>query len=50
MLCTCRGLRLGKTVMAALMVLAIVVAACVPHPPPPREKFEPEPDLWWREA
>ena len=40
--------------MAALMVLAIVVAACVPHPSPPRdpprEKFEPEPDFWWREA
>jgi hypothetical protein len=35
--------------MAVLMMLAIVVAACVPHPPP-REKFEPEPDFWWREA
>jgi hypothetical protein len=38
-------------VMAALVLVAIV-PACVPEPPPrpPRQKLEPEPDFWWRDA
>jgi hypothetical protein len=35
-------------VMAALVLVAIV-SACIPEAPP-RQKLEPEPDFWWREA